>query len=71
MHISIATEQITVQKSTQKVTFKMPPEFGFFCPDPYAVPVVRGTTLPLLPRQCLPQGLIVVFHLISATEEDE
>ncbi len=55
MHISIATEQITVQKIHKKLLSKCPPEFGFFSRD--AVPGVRGTPLPLLPRQCLPREL--------------
>ncbi len=37
MHISIAIEQITVQKIPQKLLSKCPPEFGFFSPDAYAV----------------------------------
>ncbi len=45
--ISIATEQITVQKIPKKLLSKSPAEFGFFCPDAYAVPGVRGTPLPL------------------------
>ncbi len=59
MHISIATEHIrdiTVQKILKKVLSKCPPEFGFFSPDAYAVLGVRGTSLPLLHRQCLPRA---------------
>ncbi len=46
MHISIATEQTTVQKIPKRLLSKCPPEFDFFSPDAYAVPGVRGTTLP-------------------------
>ncbi len=57
MHISIATEQITVQKIPKKLLSKCPPEFGFFCPDAYAVPGVRGTPLPLLHSSASPRWL--------------
>ncbi len=48
MHISIATEQITVQKIPKKLLSKWPPEFGLLFPDAYAVAGVGGTRLPLL-----------------------
>ncbi len=54
MHISIATEQITVQKIPQKLLSKCQPEFGFFSPDAYAVPGVRGTPLPVLHSSASP-----------------
>ncbi len=60
MHISTATEQITVQKIPKKLLSKCPPEFGFFSPDAYAVLGVRGTPLPLLHRQCLPRDLYML-----------
>ncbi len=48
MHISISTEQITVQKIPKKLISKCPPEFVFFSPNAYAVPGVRIIPLPLL-----------------------
>ncbi len=61
---SIATKQSTVQKLS-----KCPPEFGFFSPDAYAVPGVRGTPLPLLHRQCLPRA--VGYAILPSTELEE
>ncbi len=46
MHISIATEHITVQKIPKKLLSKCPAEFAFFSPDAY-VPGVHGIPLPL------------------------
>ncbi len=69
MHTSIATEQITVQKIPKKLLSKCPPEFGFFSPDAYAVPGVRGTPLPPLPRQCLPWDYATLFFLLCSVFE--
>ncbi len=65
MHISIATEQITVRKIPKKLLSKCPPEFGFFSPDAYAVPSARGTPLPLLHRKCLLRATISVFSVAT------
>ncbi len=46
-NITSLTEVITVQKIPKKFLSKCPTEFGFFSPNAYAVPGVRGTPLPL------------------------
>ena len=69
IHISIATEQITVQEIPQKLLSKFPPEFSFFSPDAYAVPGVRGTPLTTLHRWFLhTQATYIHFnHLTNET----